>query len=84
MTQIAPPTNRERQVLDLLVAMHGEYGLDAHFTRAAIEHLLDSPAAGSLAGLALNAYITQRTQNNELVYAVTEQGFALYAGLDLP
>lgn len=85
MTQpVDHPLNpRERQLIDVLVSMHQEFGLAAEFTGAAIAHIT-GPCAGSLAGLTLHGYVTQRVNKGEIVYRLAEKGFALFAGVDIP
>lgn len=79
--QLGPLNTRERDVLDTLVTLHGELGLDKQFTSEAIA-LAAGPCAGSLAGLAMKGYATQRNSDEGIVYQVTEQGYALYANIE--
>lgn len=79
--QLGPLNARERDILDVLVTLQGEYGIDKQFTREAISRIV-GPCAGSLAGLALKSYVTQRNSADGIVYQVTEAGFALYAGIE--
>jgi hypothetical protein len=78
-----PLNPRELQLIDVLIAMHQEFGIAAEFTSAAIGHIT-GPCAGSLAGLTLHGYASQRVRKGEVVYRLAEKGFALYAGVDLP
>lgn len=79
--QMGPLNPRERDVLDVLVTMHGEYGLDKQLTREAIT-LIAGPCAGSLAGLALKGYARQMNTSDGIAYQVTEAGYALFAGVE--
>lgn len=79
--QLGPLNTRERDILDTLVNLHGEYGFEKQFTTDTIS-LIAGPCAGSLAGLTLKAYVTQRNTPDGIAYRVTEAGFALYAGLE--
>lgn len=82
MTNPTAPLNpRERDILDLVVQLHGEYGLDKQFTSDTIA-LIAGPCAGSLAGLTLKGYVTQRNSDDGIVYAATENGYALFAGIE--
>lgn len=84
MTVIDHPLNtRERELIDVLVAMHSEFGLAAQFTSDAIAHVA-GPCAGSLAGLALHGYAHQRSGAQGIVYSLSEKGFALFAGVEIP
>lgn len=78
-----PLNPRERQLVDVLVAMHQEFGLAATFTSEAISHIT-GPCAGSLAGLTLHGYVKQRTNPDGVVYSLAEKGFALFAGVEIP
>jgi hypothetical protein len=80
--QLGPLGQRERLILDVLVTMHAEYGLNARFTRQAIEHIVGEPVPGSLAGLALKGYVRQESSTDGIVYTVLEAGYALFAGLE--
>ena len=79
--QMGPLGIRERDILDVLVQLHGELGLEKQFTSEAVAHVA-GPCAGSLAGLALRGYVRQRSTADGIVYAVTEAGFALFAGIE--
>lgn len=79
--QMGPLGTRERDILDTLVALHAEYGLDKQFTADAIA-LVAGPCAGSLAGLSLKGYVAQRASKDGIVYHVLEAGFALFAGVE--
>lgn len=79
--QMGPLNQRERDILDVLVSLHGEYGPHKHFTADAIA-LHAGPCAGSLAGLTIHGYITQRNTPDGIAYQVTENGYALFAGIE--
>lgn len=84
MTLLDNPLNkRERELVDVLVAMHREFGIAAQFTTAAVSHMA-GPCAGSLAGLALHGYALQRRGGEGIVYSLSEKGFALFAGIEMP
>lgn len=80
--QMGPLGQRERAILDVLVQMHGEYGIEKRFTGAAVEHVVGTPCPGSLAGLALKGYVSQQSSADGIVYAVLEAGYALFAGVE--
>lgn len=80
--QTGPLGQRERDILDVLVSMHAEFGLDARFTGQAISLVVGSPCPGSLAGLALKGYVSQETSADGIVYRVLEAGYALFAGVE--
>lgn len=65
---------REGEVLVCVVGMVEEFGPEVDFTRGAIELVFGSPVAGSLAGLTMLGYMTQRTSPEGLVYKLTEGG----------
>jgi hypothetical protein len=68
---------REREVLNAVVALHREFGNGTQFTRAAIEHVLGEPCAGSLAGLTMLGFVTQRQAPEGIVYRATQNGHEL-------
>lgn len=85
MTVIDHPLNtRERELIDVLVAMHAEFGLAATFTSSAIAHVWGQPCTGSVAGLVLHGYAHQRRGDDGIVYSLSEKGFALFAGVEIP
>ncbi len=79
--QMGPLNTRERDILDILIQLHGEYGPQKHFTGSAIAHIA-GPCAGSLAGLTLKGYVYQRSSEEGLVYCATEAGYMLFAGIE--
>lgn len=79
-----PLSRRECELIAVLVQAHAEFGLGATFTSSAIAHLWGQPCTGSLAGLVLHGYAFQRRGEDGIVYALSEKGFALFAGLEAP
>lgn len=77
-----PLNQRERELVDVLVHMHAEFGLTAEFTSAAVGQIA-GPCAGSLAGLTMHGYVKQRVNKSEVVYQLAEKGFALFAGVEI-
>jgi hypothetical protein len=67
---------REAEILVALANMQAEFGPDAQFTRAAVELVVGSKCAGSLAGLAMLGYATQRKGPEGLAYRMTDTGIA--------
>lgn len=67
---------REGKVLLAIVELHREYGDDKDFTREAVEYVVGGPCVGSLAGLAMLGYATQRNGDGGLVYKATPNGVA--------
>lgn len=65
---------REGEVLVVIANLATEFGIDNAFTRGAVEHVLGSPCAGSLGGLAMLGYVTQRTGPEGLEYRLTATG----------
>lgn len=65
---------REGKVLLAIVELHREYGDDVDFAREAVEYVTGGPCPGSLAGLAMLGYVSQRNGETGLVYKITESG----------
>lgn len=78
-----PLNRRERNLVDLLVQMHAEFGLAANFTSEAVAHI-NGPSAGSLAALVMHGYAQQVREGGQIGYRLTEKGFALHAGIEVP
>lgn len=65
---------REGEVLVAVANMAAEFGIDKAFTRGAVEHVVGSACAGSLGGLAMLGYVTQRRGSEGLEYRLTQTG----------
>jgi len=72
-------TRREREVLNAIAQLHEEFGLEHRFTSLAIAHVVGA-APGSLAGLTMSGYVTQRAGDDKaegMTYQITPAGLAL-------
>jgi hypothetical protein len=68
---------RERQVLEVIVALNKEFGALALIEQDAVELVVaDGPVAGTLASLAMYGYVEQRMspQSKKLAYRAMKKG----------
>lgn len=67
---------RELEILEILKAMHGEYGDDAKFTKAAVEHFAGDAIPGTLAFLMGYGMVVASKEAEGIAYRLTPLGVA--------
>lgn len=71
----------ELAAMDVLAALHREFGISAQFTADVVAVTAGEPMPGSLGSLAMLGYVRQRMDRGNVAYSLSERGFARLAGV---